>query len=156
VPVTGLGDVVEVNNVTALLRDGSVWTWGNNWSGQLGNGTTGCCSGVPAAVPGLDKVIAIAAHTCHMLAVRQDGTVWAWGGNDLGELGLGTTIAAATPVRVPGLSGVKSVASSYNRSFAIKSDGTVMAWGSGGLCDGTWRYDSGQWTPQPVPGLNNV
>jgi alpha-tubulin suppressor-like RCC1 family protein len=139
----------------ALKRDGTVWAWGNNFYGQLANGTTGNYSTTPAQILGLTNVTAIAAHTFHMLAVGQDGTVWAWGGNDNGELGLGTTTPSLVPAQVPGLSGVKSVAASYHRSFAVMADGTAMAWGSGGLGDGTWRW-AGQLTPMPVPGLTDV
>ena len=59
----------------ALKRDGTVWVWGNNFYGQLANGTTGNVSTAPAQVPGLANVTAIAAHTFQMLVVRQDGSL---------------------------------------------------------------------------------
>jgi hypothetical protein len=142
----------------ALQRDGNVWTWGNNFSGQLGDGTIGGYSTSPAAVAGLTNVIAIAAHTYHMLAVKDDGTVRAWGANDNGQLGLGTTSASLVPVAIPGLSGVRSVVASSARSFAVMADGSVRAWGSGNwgaLGDGSWR-EFNQLTPKPVSGVTQV
>jgi hypothetical protein len=141
----------------ALLRDGTVWAWGNNGDGQLGNGTFGGPSMVPVAVPGLNDVKAISANW-HLLAVKQDGTVWAWGSNSNGQLGLGTTTPAAVPTPIPGLTNVQSITAAARRSFAVKTDGSVMAWGSGAwdaLGDGSWR-DFNQLTPQVVPGLSNA
>ena len=163
VPLAGLEDVQALAlgaNWTsmALKKDGTVWAWGNNFSGQLGNGRSGDFSNTPTAVPGLTNVTAIAAHTFHALAVRQDGTVWAWGGNDNGQLGNGTTTASLVPIQVPGLSGVKAVAAGWARSFALKRDGTVMAWGFGNwgaLGDGSWS-EFNRLSPQPVPGLTDV
>jgi hypothetical protein len=69
----------------ALLRDGTVWAWGANISGQLGDGTTTLRS-TPLPVPGLTGVFAVEAGDDHSLAVRSDGTVWAWGSNTSGQL----------------------------------------------------------------------
>jgi alpha-tubulin suppressor-like RCC1 family protein len=142
----------------ALDTNGNVWAWGNNFYGQLANGTTGNYSTTPAQIAGISHVKAIAASAFHMLAVTQDGTAWAWGGNDNGELGLGTTASSLVPVPIPGLAGVKMVAATWGRSFAVKTDGTVMAWGLGAwgaLGDGTWS-NFNQLTPKAVPGLTNV
>jgi alpha-tubulin suppressor-like RCC1 family protein len=141
----------------ALKRDGTVWAWGNNGDGQLGNGTTGGSSTLPVQVPGLANVAAVAAYW-HMIAVKRDGTVWAWGSNDNGQLGMGTTTPSAVPLQVPGLSGVKAVVASGGTSFAVKTDGTAMGWGAASwdiLGDGTWS-DYNQLTPKPVPGLTNA
>ena len=141
----------------ALKRDGTVWAWGINTDGQLGEGISSPTSSVPLQVAGLADVIAIAAAS-HLLAVKQDGTVWAWGKNSNGELGVGTTSASAVPLQVAGLAGVKSVAAGGaadgGHSFAVKADGSAMAWGSGALGDGPWK--NGQLTPVPIPGLTNV
>ena len=78
----------------ALKNDGTVWAWGSNSSGQLGTGNT-TNSKVPVQVPSLSGVIAIAAGTSglnyHSLALKADGTVWAWGDNNYGQLGTGNT-----------------------------------------------------------------
>ena len=83
----------------ALRSDGTVWSWGWNEYGQLGDGsTTGRLT--PVQVSGLSDVTSIAAGVHHSLALRSDGTVWSWGGNGNGQLGDGTTTSRLTPVRV--------------------------------------------------------
>jgi alpha-tubulin suppressor-like RCC1 family protein len=131
----------------ALDDLGSVWTWGANWSGQLGNGalpSTG--SRVPIKVPSLTSVEAIAVGAGHVLALRTDRTVWAWGDNSDGQIGIGTTDWARTePTQVPNLHDVHAIAAGGGASMAIRSDGRLWAWGSntaGTLGDGTARSRS--------------
>jgi alpha-tubulin suppressor-like RCC1 family protein len=74
------------------------------------------------------------------VAVKSDGTVWAWGRNQWGELGDGTTTSRSTPVQVAGLTAVVAVAAGQSHTLALRSDGTVWAWGGNGggqLGDGT-------------------
>ena len=78
---------------------------------------------------GLTGVIAIAVGRDHSLALKSDGTVWAWGFNQYGQLGDSTTTQRTTPVQVSGLTGVIAIASGGYHSMALKSDGTVWAWG---------------------------
>jgi alpha-tubulin suppressor-like RCC1 family protein len=114
--------------------------WGDNLSGQLGNGNNNS-SNIPVAVSGLTSgVSAIAAGGDHSIALKSDGTVWAWGDNQLGQLGNGNNIASNTPVQVSGLTDVTAIAAGDNHSLALKDDGTVWAWGDnqfGQLGDGT-------------------
>nr|WP_301540909.1 hypothetical protein [Corallococcus exiguus] len=94
-----------------------------------------------------------AGETCS-LALKPDGTVWAWGNNGSGQLGDGTAIHRPTPVQVQGLTGVVSVAAGQAHTVALKTDGTGWAWGSntiGQLGDGT---RTGRPTPVRVTGLN--
>ena len=130
----------------ALKSDGTVWAWGNNDWGQLGNGSaTPSYGGVAyaAQVTGLSNVVAIAAGHWHSVAVKSDGSVWTWGLNSTswdanrnGQLGDGTTTTRLTPVRVLGvggvgyLSGVAKVAAGASFTLALKSDGTVYGWGT--------------------------
>ncbi|KOP64722.1 hypothetical protein AMS62_05215 [Bacillus sp. FJAT-18019] len=123
----------------ALSENGTVWTWGKNDNGELGNGTT-IQQNTPVLVTGLSDVTAIAAGGYYSLALKSDGTVWAWGVNGSGELGDGTTTDRYVPVQVTGLSDVIAIAAGGSHSLAIKQDGTVWAWGSntyGMLGDGT-------------------
>jgi YD repeat-containing protein len=85
---------------TAILKaDGTVWTWGWNGFGQLGDATNTDRS-TPVQVVGLNNVIAIAARDYHTLAIKSDGTVWAWGLGGNGELGNNDTKDRNTPVQV--------------------------------------------------------
>ena len=90
-------------HTVALKEDGTVWAWGNNANGQLGDGTT-TERHTPVQVSGLSNIIAIAAGSDHTIALKQDGTVWGWGSNSHGQLGDGTTTDRHTPVQVSGLS----------------------------------------------------
>lgn len=112
----------------ALAGDGTVWSWGWNAYGQLGDGTT-IDRAAPVKVPGLDHVIAVAAGGAHSLALKEDGTVWAWGWNGLGQLGDGTTISRVAPVRLGGLAGAKLIAAGGYHSHAVAADGAIWSWG---------------------------
>jgi len=143
VQVSGLSTAIAAgwNHSLAVKSDGTVWGWGYNGYGQLGNGTTTnsstpvpVCATPPAICPGsgLSGMTAIAAGLDHSLALKSDGTVWAWGYNAYGQLGDGTTINRHTPVQVSGLSGVTAIAAGWAHSLAVKSDGTAWAWGYNG------------------------
>jgi alpha-tubulin suppressor-like RCC1 family protein len=139
----------------ALKDDGTVWAWGSNYYGNLGDGTT-INSLLPIKVYGLSDIIAISAGSNHAMALKNDGTVWAWGDNLYGRLGDGTTTDSYTPVRVIGLADVASIAAGESHSLALKNDGTVWAWGNnyaGGLGDGT---TTNRYTPIQVFNLYNV
>jgi alpha-tubulin suppressor-like RCC1 family protein len=147
VQVEDLMSVVEIdagNNYSmALKSDGTVWTWGANDHGQLGIGTlTPAAVSRAAIVPSLSSIKAISAGTGHLMALRVDGTVWTWGDNSSGALGIGTQdfTPHSTPVQVPGLTGIVAVFAGDGVSYAVKSDGTVFGWGSaftGKLGNGT-------------------
>ena len=101
----------------ALKDDGTVWAWGGNLNGELGNGTT-TSSSTPVQVSDLDGVTAIAVDG-HSLALKDDGTVWAWGDNRYGQLGIGSdVIGVNAPMQVSGLDGVKVIAAGSDHSLA--------------------------------------
>ncbi len=134
----------------ALRSDGTVWAWGHNDSGQLGDGTrTQGYAGrqTPAQVSGLTGVRAIAAGSSHAVALKTDGTVWAWGSNIYGQLGDGTNTDRLTPVQVSGLTGVSAIAAGNIQTLALKNDGTVWSWG------GNYAYQlgDGSSSDRPVP-----
>jgi alpha-tubulin suppressor-like RCC1 family protein len=101
--VPGLGDVTAIaagaRQSMALLADGTAWAWGQNLSGQLGDGTI-TSRPTAAAVSGLTGVTAIASGRLHGLALKSDGTLWAWGDNSYGQLGDGTFDESLVPVQV--------------------------------------------------------
>ena len=108
----------------ALSPDGTVWGWGRNDYGQLGDGST-INRLAPTQVKGLYDIVAVSAGYCHSLALKKDGTVWAWGDNWSGTLGDGTTTPRLSPVQVQNLSGVTAIAAGYYHSTAIRADGTM-------------------------------
>lgn len=87
----------------ALRPDGTVWSWGYNFGGQLGRPSLGAAfSGSPAPVPGLTDVRYVAAWGTVSYAIKHDGSLWAWGANNLGQYGLGTTTGGGpVPTRIP-------------------------------------------------------
>ena len=102
-----VGTQDEVYHSVALKSDGTVWTWGRNGVGQLGDGTT-IERHTPVRVLSLSGVTAIAAQSGHSLALRPiglpfDGIVQAWGWNINGQLGDGTTVDRPYPVQVANL-----------------------------------------------------
>ena len=80
------------------------------------------------AVQGLAGVIAISAGWSHVLALTNDGTIWAWGGNNVGQLGDGTMTEHHVPFHMQVLNGVTAVAAGDQHSLALRDDGTVWAW----------------------------
>ena len=132
---------------------GSVWTWGSNTDGQLGNGTN-IPSFVPVKVAGLTGIIAVAAGERHTLALSSSGALFAWGDNSFGQLGDGTTISRNTPQQIA-LNGVTRISAGARHTLVLRTDGSVWAWGDnsiGQLGDGSIASRSG---PAVVPGLTS-
>jgi len=113
---------------------GRVWTFGNNFYGQLGRSTNAGTSNpnpVSTLVAGLSHVTAIAAGQAHTLVLRSDGTVWGFGTNSAGELGEAIPVGemTTTPVKIPGLSNIISIAAGSGHTLALGADGNVWAFG---------------------------
>ncbi|MBF0371370.1 MAG: DUF1566 domain-containing protein [Magnetococcales bacterium] len=143
------------DHTLALTEGGTVWAWGANENGQLGNGNTEE-NATPAEIAGLTDVVDIFTGLYHNFALQEDGSLWAWGSNFYGQLGDGTTDSRLTPVHVQDVTDVATVAASYKHSVAVRTDGTVWTWGYNGygqLGDGSTENSS---TPQMVDGVSNV
>lgn len=143
------------NHTVVLKKDGTVWSWGSNLFGTLGDGTEED-SKTPVQVKGLNNVKSISVGGDHSIVLKNDGTVWSWGYNYFGELGDGTNENRNVPVQVKGINNVKSIFTSDTHSLALKEDGTVWSWGNnydGQLGDGTNENKN---IPVQVVGLNNV
>jgi alpha-tubulin suppressor-like RCC1 family protein len=145
VAVKGLAGVKAVaagyEHSLALASDGTVWSWGTNYNGELGDGSSAVLRALPARIPNLTSVTAIAAGGSFSLALRSDGTVWAWGANWWGQLGDGSGVTQTHPVQVAGLAGIVAISAGGASALALKSDGTVWAWGEnieGRVGDGTF------------------
>src|ERR1043166_9501522 len=103
-----------------------------------------------------DATQSVAAGLNHSLAIKPDGTLWSWGYNNSGQLGIGSTVDQWFPAQVSSMSNVVGAAGGWYHSLAVKSDGTVWAWGYnnfGQLGDGTTTE---RHTPVQVSGLTNV
>ena len=136
--IPGLSGVVAVasgyNFNFAIKSDGTLWGFGLNQFGQLGDGTFNNTRPSPVQVPGLSGVVAATGSYGTAYAIESDGSLWAWGKNDAGQVGIGSQTLTGcscvpTPTRVPTISGVTAVAASGENVMALTSDGTVWAWG---------------------------
>jgi len=131
----------------AISKDGSLWAWGTNVCGQLGDGTM---TQRLTPVKIMEGVVSVSAGHSHTLAIRNDRSLWAWGENFNGMLGDGTASAYSQeagltenhnkyePIKI--MDDVISISAGFAHSMAIKSDGSLWAWGtndSGELGDGT-------------------
>ena len=129
-----MDDVASVTackqHTLAIKTDGSLWAWGNNTIGQLGNGTGGDRDDyIPDPVKIMDDVAAAAGGSSHSLALKTDGSLWAWGSNRYKQLGDDSINGyTTTPVKI--MYGVIAIAAGGNHSFAIKADGSLWAWGT--------------------------
>lgn len=140
------------NHSIALRRDGTVWTWGANGFGQLGDFATTAGIATPIQVDGIAGVKAIAGGGSHSCALAEDGTVWTWGDNRSGQLGTGDRTSRKTPLRVNGLDPAKAIDGGWAYTIVLQEDGTVWTWGSNGdgqLGDGA---ESSRTSPVQVTG----
>ena len=139
--ICGGSNWVEINcgyyNIAGLKDDGTLWTWGQNNDGGLGDNTTiQKSSPVQTICGGTDwKTMVVGTYYEHCAAIKNDGTLWLWGHNEYGEIGDETTDNKSSPVQtVCGGTDWKQIASGGNHTAAIKNDGTLWMWGmnSGG------------------------
>lgn len=148
---TALSGITQIacgaTHTLALKNDGTVWAWGANASGQIGDGTTTTPKSFATQVKVsasvfLTNVVSISAGSAHSAVAKTDGTVWTWGLNGSGQLGNNTIKSSSFPVQAVSASGILTSVSRVfcgaNSTFAL--DGSVWAWGlnsNGQLGDGT-------------------
>ena len=128
------------SHTVALRTDGTLWAWGDGFWGQLGDGTNSWSNNTPTQIGNATNWVYVSAGSRHTVAIRRDGTLWAWGHNSFGQLGDGTTADRNTPVQVGEFTNWVSVSAGTNHTMAIREGGTLWAWGqngSGELGDGT-------------------
>ena len=121
----------NANSVAAIKTDGTLWTWGNNNAGQLGDNTiVDKSSPVQTVAGGTNWKQVSSSNAC--AAIKTDGTLWLWGANNVGQLGNNTTTNRSSPVQtVAGGTNWKQVSSGGAAIGAIKTDGTLWTWGYG-------------------------
>lgn len=146
--------MISVPGTQLATAQGIVKSWGSNANGSLGDGTYSPASNVPVSVPGLGNVVAVSAGQYHSLALKTNGTVWAWGDNSRGQLGDGSFNASNLPVATQ-ISGVVAIAAGGPfHSLALKNDGTVWQWGAMNTDPGT--FGPSMTTPQMISGLSGI
>ncbi|PWN67704.1 hypothetical protein C1638_003675 [Chryseobacterium oncorhynchi] len=128
-----------LNHSMGIKTDGTLWVWGDNRYGQLGDGTT-IERNTPIQIGIATDWQSINGGYSHTLAIKTDGTLWAWGDNRYGQLGDGTKINRFTPIQIGTATDWKSIRTSGYQTLAIKNNGTLWGWGYnywGSLGDGT-------------------
>ena len=114
----------------ALKTDGTLWAWGGNYDGELGlGGVDDNAHPTPTEVGSASDWAAVSAGFDYALALKTDGTLWAWGANRYGKLGLGDATARDAPTQVASASDWAAVSASMYETLALKKDGTLWAWG---------------------------
>lgn len=156
--ITGATQISSFGNHTCVvIVDGSVRCWGSNVHGQLGAGFTSAREVRPISVSSVNNVVQVSVGVVHTCALVNGGTVWCWGYNGYGALGIGGDSGdVLTPAFVPGLSGVTEVASGSIHTCAAVSGAAPRCWGRndfGALGDGTTRNSD---TPVEVVGLGGA
>lgn len=151
----------------ATLSDGTVWAWGMNTFGQLGDSLLNSNTNYPVQMRGesgfgyLDSIIEVSCGYYHSLMLKSDGTVLSCGYNNYGQLGLNSTQSWSVPKQVLGpggigiLNNIIQIDAGSHSSVALRNDGTVWTWGSGAY--GTMGSGSGNnYFPEQVPGLPQI
>ena len=122
---------IGYSTTVGVKEDGTVWSWGSDTYGSLGNGREPTQQGIPTPIAGMTDFIEVAGTGNHFLALHKDGTVWSWGDNRYGQLGYATTKNySAVPQQVVGLKDIISVAASLGHSLALDKQGAVWSFGS--------------------------
>ena len=158
--VPGLTDVTALagnrDHNCVLEAGGTVACWGNNEVGELGLGSSNEIVTSPTEVPSLFDVAALVAGGHFTFALKTDGVVAGWGGNWLGQLGLGDTFNRTSPTVVPDLTDLTKLAAGGVHTCAVRSDGTLDCWGSNSQGQlGLGYYGGTVTSPTPVPGFQS-
>jgi len=134
VQVSGGGGFGGNNHSLGLRANGTLWAWGNNANGQLGDNATAAKSSPVSVVGGFtDWIQASAGNSYHSLGLRANGTLWAWGSNSQGILGNNTNYDSSSPVSVVGgFTDWVQASAGGGHSLAVRANGTLWAWGYAG------------------------
>lgn len=145
--VTGTNKYITTDitdsNAFAIKDDGTLWGWGTNSNGELGNNTTAAVSVI--AQLGTSSWSAVSAGSDHVMAIRADGTLWTWGLNDVGQLGQSDVISRSSPVQIGTASNWRSICAGSKISGALTTDNKMYVWGRnnfGQVGDGTSAHRS--------------
>ena len=137
----------DAHHSLALQSNGTLWAWGRNDNGQLGIGSSGNYFTSPVQVGTSHDWVQVSTGFYHTLALRSDGSLWAWGRNDQGQLGNGSNGSQLNPVQIGNNFNWISIEAGGLFSHGLKSDGTLWAWGD----NGTGQLGDGSGTDQNSP-----
>ena len=135
------------DHTLAVKTDGTLWAWGGDADGQLGLGEATTTVSTPSRVDGDADWTAVAAGRAFSLALKRDGSLWAWGANATGQLGQGDGRSRSAPARIGRDADWVAIAAGSNHGVALKKDGTLWAWGY----NGTGQLGVGDTRSRPAP-----
>ena len=141
----------------AIKTDGTLWTWGENQSGELGhNNKTKESSPKQVGTDTTWSSISIGGGNAegHMIALKTDGTAWAWGHNANGTIGQNNTTQYSSPRQIPGTNWARVASSSGRYCWGVKTDGTLWTWGYGANGELAHNDRSSYSSPKQVPGTD--
>lgn len=118
-----------VAHCLSVKSDGTLWSWGSESFGRLGLNSTTVDRSSPVQVGALTNWKLISAGRYHSLSIKTDGTLWTWGRNNLGQLGLGNAVDVSSPVQIGSTTDWKEISVTDLSSLAIKTNGTMWSWG---------------------------
>lgn len=113
-----------------IKADGTLWVWGSNAGEKLGTGNSNYVIATPTQLGSDTNWLSVSDGWNHTIAIKTDGTLWAWGKNEYGQLGDNTTVNKPTPTQIGTATNWQTIATGINHSLAIKTDGTLWFWGS--------------------------
>lgn len=113
-----------------IKADGTLWVWGANGSGKLGTGNTNWVIATPTQIGTATNWLSVSDGWYHTIALKTDGTLWAWGDNEYGQLGDNTTVDKLTPTQIGTATNWQTIETGIYHSLALKTDGTLWFWGS--------------------------
>ena len=137
----------NVHNL-AIKDDGTLWAWGNNFNGQVGDGSTIESILLPKMISPISDWMSISSEGLHTLAIKNNGTLWAWGNNINGTLGIDSMITnIKSPIQIGNESNWFFINTSESNSAAIKKDGTLWVWGGNEYGQLGFEDSQSQFTP---------
>jgi alpha-tubulin suppressor-like RCC1 family protein len=151
------------NFAVAIKTDGTMWSWGSNNAGQLGIGlSTAYNTSSPQQIGALTSWANVSIGFNFAMAIKTDGTLWAWGGNSQGQQGVGNTTMRSSPIQVGALTAWSKISCGFRSDGAfcqaVRTDGTLWSWGfnrNGQLGLGTSTYYATLSSPNQVGSLTN-